>query len=81
MRASSASNAAFPAPWRERLIILRGYISACLEYASAADDPFTLKLGQYRAQYDGVLTDARATLIAANAATVASLFAIPLGRA
>lgn len=73
--------ATFAEVWRAQLILLRVYILVCLDYASAADDPFTLKLGQYQAQYDTALAGARAALTAANAAAVASLFAIPLERA
>ena len=73
--------ATFPEVWRGRLIVLRTYILVCLDYASASDDPFSLKLPFYQAQYDTALADARAALTAANAATVASLFSIPLERA
>ncbi len=61
--------ATFPEPWRSRLILLRIYIRACLEYASAADDPFTLKLAQYRAEYDAALPLATAAARAAAAST------------
>jgi hypothetical protein len=71
--------ATFPAPWRDRLVILRTYLLACLEYASESDDPFSVKLGQYRAEYDGVLADARAAV--AKAAMTTGLFSIPLERA
>ena len=70
--------ATFAPPWRERLIVLKAYLLVCLEYASASDDPFTLKLGQYQGQYDTALSDARAAV--QKAAMTAGLFAIPLER-
>jgi hypothetical protein len=73
--------AAFPVEWRGRLIVLRTYIIVCLDFASASDDPFTLKLGQYQTQYDAALADARAAAAAAARAAAASWFSIPLERA
>lgn len=71
----------FSESWRARLILLRVYILTCLEFASAKDDPFTLKLGQYQAQFDAALAAARQAAEAAKAAAAAGLFSIPLGRA
>jgi hypothetical protein len=71
--------ATFPAPWRDRLVILRVYLALCLEYASESDDPFSVKLGQYRVEYDGVLADARAAV--AKAAMTTGLFSIAMERA
>lgn len=70
--------ATFPDAWRDRLIVLRVYIITCLDYASANDDPFTLKLGQYRAQYDEALTEARKTV---SSTVTVGLFSVPLERA
>lgn len=58
--------------------MLRSYILACLEYASESDDPFSVKLGQYRAEYDSAIADAQAAV--AKAAMSAGLFSIPLER-
>lgn len=62
--------------WRNRLIMFRVYVLICLEYASTADDPFSVKLDYYRNEFD------RAKVQADRAAT-APLFAmsIPLERA
>jgi hypothetical protein len=73
--------AAFPIAWRERLIMLRTYILVCLDFASTEDDPFTLKLGQYRTEFDEALVNAKAAASAATATAAASLFSIPLERA
>lgn len=49
-----------PGPWPERLTILRVYVLICLEYASASDDPFSIKLPYYKAEYDQALLTAKA---------------------
>ncbi|WP_295408766.1 hypothetical protein [uncultured Thiocystis sp.] len=71
--------ATFTDPWRGRLTVLRVYIAICLEYARTNDDPFSVKLAEYRAEYDPVLTDARAAVT--KSAMTTGLFSIPLGRA
>ncbi|MGQ9815719.1 MAG: hypothetical protein ACUVR3_11325 [Candidatus Roseilinea sp.] len=67
-----------PAPWPERLTVLRVYILVCLEYASTSDDPFSVKLPYYKSEFDTAVLKARA---AARAASSGGLFFVPLERA
>lgn len=69
----------FPEPWRTLLITMRVYIIVCLEYASAADDPFSLKLPFYITQYDSALVNANKAAAALTAAT-SIIFSIPMER-
>lgn len=68
----------FPEAWRARLILLRIYILVCLDYASTSDDPFSVKLAFYRAEYDEALPLARA---ASLVTATTSFFSVPLERA
>lgn len=62
--------------WRNRLILFRVYILICLEYASTAGDPFSLKLDYYRSEFDKAKAQA-------DKSAVSSLFmlSVPLERA
>lgn len=67
-----------PDPWTERLTVLRVYVLVCLEYSSTSDDPFSVKLPYYKAEFDAAVVDAKAAQ--ARAATASSLFFVPLER-
>lgn len=67
----------FPDPWPERLTVFRVYILLCLEYASTDDDPFSVKLPYYRAEWNLAMKDAQT----ARARATTGLFSIPLERA
>mgnify|MGYP000849606024 CR=1 FL=1 len=54
--------ATFAASWREKLVILRAYIVACLECQAQPDDLFAQKLKHYRTEWEIVLAQARATV-------------------
>lgn len=62
--------------WRKRLIMFRVYVLICLEYASTADDPFSVKLDYYRHEFDKAK-------VQADRSAVSSLFmlSVPLERA
>jgi hypothetical protein len=59
----------FPAAWLERLTRLRAYVTLCLESVSKPDDLFTMKLAQYRKEFDQQLVLARAAADAAARST------------
>lgn len=60
----------FPAPWPERLTVLRAYILCCLESLADETDVFSAKLKQYIPEFKAALNAARN---AANAATTTPL--------
>ena len=67
------SIAAFTPEWRDRLIILRVYISICLEAQKGGDDDvYATKLSSYRKEFDSVLSLAKATQI--DGVTVSPVF-------
>ena len=55
----------FPAPWPDKLTVLRAYLLCSLESTAESEDVFSLKLTQYRKEFDRALQQAR---IAANTA-------------
>lgn len=63
----------FPAPWPDKLTVLRAYILLCLESAASAEDVFTLKLKQYQKEFDFTLRQAQA---AVNVAAEVPAFAL-----
>ena len=72
----------FPAAWLQRLTIIQAYIIACLENQADAEDLFTAKLKNYRAQMDVLLPQAKnAEAVAAGTDSRFSLFSLPLERA
>ena len=72
----------FPAAWLARLTIVQSYIIACLENQADAEDLFTAKLKNYRAEMQIMLPQAKAAEAAAGGGTTGiSLFSIPLERA
>lgn len=75
--AEVAALGTLPDPWPERLTVLRVYVLVCLEYSSTSDDPFSVKLPYYKAEFDAAVTDAKA----AQARASSGLFFVPLERA
>lgn len=68
----------FPAPWPDKLAVLRTYILVCLENSASSEDVFTLKFKQYQAEFREALKQAR---LAANVPVPAYLpLSIPLER-
>jgi len=55
----------FPTEWEERLQVLRVYILICLESTVDDEDTFSVKLKQYKAEYQAQLIKARAAEAAA----------------
>ena len=60
----------FPAPWPDKLAVLRAYVLCCLESLAEETDVFSTKLKQYQPEFKAALNAARN---AANAATTAPL--------
>lgn len=54
--------ATFATEWREKLGVLRGYVLTCLESNAEAEDVFSVKLAQYRKEFDATLLQAKAAL-------------------
>lgn len=75
--AEVAALGTLPDPWPERLTVLRVYVLVCLEYSSTSDDPFSVKLPYYKAEFDAAVTDAKG----AQARASSGLFFVPLERA
>lgn len=50
---------AFPDPWPTKLTVLRAYILCCMESLADEQDVFSLKLAQYRKEFDRTLQQAR----------------------
>ena len=72
----------FPAAWTARLVILQAYIISCLENQADAEDLFTAKLKNYRAEMATALPQAKAAeATAAGTTSGITLFSIPLERA
>lgn len=71
--------APFAPVWRDRLIVLRTYIIACLECQADADDLFAAKLKHYRVEFDRVLAQARAATTDASGRPM-SVFAVQIDR-
>lgn len=71
--------ATYPAPWRDRLTVLRAYIRACLDHQGEPDDLFDTKLKHYRAEFERVLAQANAAL-ASSSGKAPTVFSIPLER-
>jgi hypothetical protein len=71
--------ATFPAEWRGKLGVLRGYLLTCLESNAESEDVFSVKLAQYRKEFDATLLQAKAAL---NVATLTPAFplSIPIER-
>lgn len=69
----------FPAPWPDKLAVLRAYVLCCLESLADEGDVFSAKLKQYQREWTASLQAAR---IAADAAASAPtrLFSIPIQR-
>ena len=44
--------ATFADEWRAKLGVLRGYVLTCLESNAEAEDVFSVKLSQYRKEFD-----------------------------
>ncbi len=68
-----------PIDWKGRLVVLRVYLILCQEHAAAQDDLYSVKLKNYRNEFDAVLSSAR------DAAQEAGeefnpLFSIPIER-
>lgn len=62
----------FPAPWPDKLTVLRAYILVCLENSASSEDVFTLKLKQYQKEFDFTLRQAQAAVnVAAAVPTLA----------
>lgn len=77
--ADVADLGAFPAPWPDKLAVLRAYILCCLESLADEQDVFSAKLKQYQKEWGAALQLAR--LAAQTAAeTPTRLFSIPILR-
>ena len=79
-RADVAALGAFPEYWADRLVMLRVYITCCLESLAREDDVFSVKLREYRAEYKAALTEARAAAAIPDPAVTAAFFSVPLTR-
>lgn len=69
----------FTSEWRDRLTVCRGYILVCLEKGSQADDTYQMKLGQYRKEFEFLLSQAKRSQKASGSNV--SLLSIPIERA
>jgi hypothetical protein len=78
--ADVAAIATFSADWAQKLAILRAYILTCLECQAQPDDLFAQKLKHYRAEWDSVLTQAKAATTDTDGLPLPAL-TIPLERA
>jgi len=68
----------FPAPWPDKLTVLRAYVLCCLESNATGEDVFSLKLKQYQAEFKEALKQAR---LVAEVPAIAHLpLSIPLER-
>lgn len=73
---------AFPAAWLARLTIIQAYIIVCLENQADAEDLFSAKLKNYRAELAVLLPQAKTAEAAAAGSTERfAMFSIPLERA
>jgi hypothetical protein len=70
----------FPAPWPDKLTVLRAYILCCLESSASPEDVFSLKLKAYQTEWKETLRQAQAAVNVAADQPALSLF-IPLERA
>lgn len=52
---------AFADDWRDKLAVIRAYILTCLEFGGEQNDTFSVKLSQYRREWDFSLALARAS--------------------
>lgn len=59
----------FPAPWPDKLAVLRAYLLCCIESLADEQDVFSAKLKQYRSEYAATLQAARLALAAASVTT------------
>lgn len=71
----------FPDAWKNKLIVLRGYLLACLEQGGQAEDTFAVKLAQYRKEFDFTLSLAKAAQAEAAPDTAVPILTIPIERA
>lgn len=69
-----------PAPWPDKLTVLRAYVLLCLESSASAEDVFSLKLKQYQTEWKDAVSQAMLALNVAAALPARSLF-IPLSAA
>lgn len=49
----------FPEYWTDRLVMLKVYIYCCIESLAREDDVFSVKLREYRREFDSALAAAR----------------------
>ena len=59
----------FPAPWPDKLAVLRAYILCCLETLADETDVFSAKLKQYQKEWAATLQAARLALAGASTTT------------
>lgn len=59
----------FPAPWPDKLAVLRAYLLCCLESLADEQDVFSAKLKHYRNEYAATLQAARLALATASVTT------------
>lgn len=57
----------FPAPWPDKLTVLRAYILVCLESLADEQDVFSAKLKQYTKEWAATLQAARIAASTASA--------------
>jgi hypothetical protein len=71
----------FQSDWRNRMTVVRAYILTCLEKGAQAGDTYEMKLGQYRKEFDFVLSQAKRAQAAADSTINVPIFTIPIERA
>ena len=64
----------FPAPWPDKLAVLRAYLLCCLENLADETDVFSAKLKQYQPEFKAALNAARNAANAAATTPVDYLF-------
>ena len=79
--ADVAALGSFPAPWADKLAVIRAYILCCIESLADETDVFSAKLKHYQLEFKTALQAAREAASAANAsASPLSILTIPLER-
>ena len=63
----------FPAPWPDKLTVLRAYILVCLENLADEADTFSAKLARYVPEYKAALQAAREAANAGEPGSVSTL--------
>ena len=72
--------ASFNTAWRNRLVVIRAYIIACLEQGSSETDVFAQKLKEYRKEFDFLLNQAKNDLAATDTSVNVYKLTVPIER-